>query len=354
MISNSLKTVAVRRCSDGEEIPSVLSKLVEETGLRVPDGAKIVVKPNLNDLKGPSSGLTTDVRVVDALVRYLNSRSRPEKILIVESDAWCRLADEAFDVLGYRDLESVGGNVELVNLTKSPTVDVRLPFPSYFKTMRLPRLFMETDFFISVAKLRTHHTIISCILKNQFGCVPRRFKGRYHPYLNEILANLNVLFRPDWCLVDGLIGADMRPREVGLMLASSDPVATDSVCARLMGFSPERIPHIKAAAEKEIGDTEGFRVLFDGDPDVNIGAVIAPPFIGPNRVTLALSELVGATARTADRLRNFASSLQILAALSTGLTASSKGEVLRRILLKWRNIPDAYRGLKAGEAAKIG
>ena len=345
----SSASVSVRRCPNGEQLLHVMSQLAEDTELRVPDGARIVVKPNLNDLKGPDSGLTTDIRVVDALVRYLISHTNPDKIMIVESDAWCRLADEAFDMLGYRELESISPKVKLVNLTKMPTLDVQLPFPSYIKSIRLPRLFMETDFFISVAKLRTHHTVISCILKNQFGCVPRRFKGRYHPYLNNILTNLNLLLRPDWCVVDGIVGADVRPREVGLMLASSDPVAIDSVCARIMGFNPERIPHIKAAAKQSVGFMHDIRVLFDGDACADVGSVITPPFIGPNRVALAFGGLYGDAVRTADRLRSAASSLQTIATLSAGLTAYPKVEVLRK-LLKWRTILYAYQELRTGRS----
>jgi uncharacterized protein (DUF362 family) len=343
----SSTTVSVRHCPNGEQLPHIMNQLAEDTELRVPDGARVVVKPNLNDLKGPESGLTTDVRVVDALVRYLISHANPNKIMIVESDSWCRLADEAFDMLGYRELESISPKVKLVNLTKMSTLDVQLPFPSYIKSVRLPRLFMETDFFISVAKLRTHHTVISCILKNQFGCVPRRFKGRYHPYLNNILTNLNLLLRPDWCVVDGIVGADVGPREVDLMLASSDPVAIDSVCARIMGFNPERIPHIKAAAKQSVGFMENIRVLFDGDADADIGSIMTP-FTGPNHVSLVFSGLSGRTARAADRLHNTASTLQVISGLSAGLTAKPKAEVLRR-LLKRRTIAYAYRALKSGE-----
>lgn len=341
----SSTSVSVRHCPNGEQLLHVMSQLAEDTELRVPDGARIVVKPNLNDLKGPESGLTTDLRVVDALVRYLISHTNPDKIMIVESDSWCRLADEAFDMLGYRELESISPKVKVVNLTKMPTLDVQLPFPSYIRSIRLPRLFMETDFFISVAKLRTHHTVISCTLKNQFGCIPRRFKGRYHPYLNNILTNLNLLLRPDWCVVDGIVGADVRPRVVGLMLASSDPVAIDSVCARIMGLNPERIPHIRAAAKQSIGSMQDIRVLFDGDTRADVGSVITPPFIGPNRVSLAFGGLYAGTVRTADRLRSAASRLQTIAALSAGLTAHPKTEVLRK-LLRWRTILHAYQELQ--------
>jgi hypothetical protein len=147
-------------------------------------------------------------------------------------------------------------------------------------------------------------------------------------------------------VVDGIVGADVRPREVGLILASSDPVAIDSVCARIMGFNPESIPHIKAAAKQSVGFMQNLRVLFDGDANADIGSIIAP-FTGPNRVSLVFGGLSGRTARAADHLRNVASSLQNIAGLSAGLSNYPKAEVLRR-LLKRRTIEYAYRTFRSG------
>lgn len=204
---------------------------------------------------------------------------------------------------------------------------------------------MENDFFISVAKLRTHHTMISCILKNQFGCIPGRFKGKYHAYLDEILANLNILLRPDWSLIDGLIALDHnRPRDVGLLLASSDPVALDSVSAKLLGLDPRKISHIKAAAKSKVGRIDAPRILYQGNLVTDLSPIIGKKFVAPTRFTRTVRNLEYGLVRTADKARSFASSLERLAALSTGAAAYSKTEVLRRII-DWRRLSSTYRAL---------
>ena len=39
------------------------------------------------------------------------------------------------------------------------------------------------------------------------------------------------------------------PRSLGKLVLANDYVAADATCARLMGFVPERLPHITAAAQ---------------------------------------------------------------------------------------------------------
>lgn len=38
------------------------------------------------------------------------------------------------------------------------------------------------------------------------------------------------------------------PRPLNRIVLADDPVAADATCARLMGFEPDRIPHIRAGA----------------------------------------------------------------------------------------------------------
>ena len=46
------------------------------------------------------------------------------------------------------------------------------------------------------------------------------------------------------------------PRYLGKIVLSDDPVAADATCARLMGFEPERIAHIR----------EGVRFMGNASP----------------------------------------------------------------------------------------
>jgi len=340
-------TVALRRCSDDESIARAVTLLAEDTAFLLRDNLRIVIKPNLNDLSGPYSGFTTDVRVVDALVKYINAHSHPDQIYIVESDSWNRLAGEAFEQLGYTEIASAQKNVKLVNLTKTSGINVELPIPSFYDVIRIPRLFLDANLFISVAKLRTHHTVISGILKNQFGCIPRRFKGRYHAYLNDILPSLNLLMRPDWSLVDGIIGRDVRPRELDLLLASHDPVAADSVSARIMGFDPRRIPHISRAAAKSVGTMDPESVLLDGKPVTNLDSIISPKFIGPSPLGLRLTNLGLALTRTTNRSKGIGDFFVKIGALWTGASQYSKKEILEK-LRAYGMVKAVYDSLQVG------
>jgi uncharacterized protein (DUF362 family) len=46
------------------------------------------------------------------------------------------------------------------------------------------------------------------------------------------------------------------PVKSGVIITGKDPVAVDSVCARVMGFNPGSIAHIRKAAESGLGKTE--------------------------------------------------------------------------------------------------
>ena len=43
-------------------------------------------------------------------------------------------------------------------------------------------------------------------------------------------------------------------RDMGIVVAGNNPLSTDAVAARLMGFHPERVPHLQLSAEKGLGE----------------------------------------------------------------------------------------------------
>jgi len=58
-----------------------------------------------------------------------------------------------------------------------------------------------------------------------------------------------------FCLVDVIVGGegkgplDPTPKPAGLVLAGTNPVAVDLVCARLMGFDYKRLPVLRQALD---------------------------------------------------------------------------------------------------------
>lgn len=158
-------------------------------------------------------------------------------------------------------------DVSLTNLSRDKKLEVQIN-GKHLKRLKVPLTLLFADKFISVAKMKTHyHEVISCVMKNQFGLLPQRYKNGFHPYLSEILTDLNGFYHPDICIVDGIVGlegdgpTDGTPRNFGIIVLGTNPVSTDSVAARIMGFNPKKIPHLKYAKDKigtfhftELGD----------------------------------------------------------------------------------------------------
>jgi hypothetical protein len=65
---------------------------------------------------------------------------------------------------------------------------------------------------------------------------------------------------PHLAIIDGTMGMEGmgpaygRRKKVGVIVAGNPAVSADAVAARLMGFSPEVIPHLKLSAEKGLGE----------------------------------------------------------------------------------------------------
>jgi len=219
----------------------------------------VIIKPNICSRKLPKSGATTDPRIVEALIKNLIEEGIDEsKILIVESDTAFVDTEKASKKLGYpRIMDEY--NVEFVNLSKVESVVIR---GKYFDgEIRIPKLLVQDKYYISVAKLKTHcQELISCSLKNQYGCLSTKYKVQFHPYLPELIADLNHIIRPDLGIVDGIFAMEGygpikgKPVKMNLMMCSKDLVALDTVACQIIGVNPERVGHIQLC--KELGDIE--------------------------------------------------------------------------------------------------
>jgi uncharacterized protein (DUF362 family) len=218
-------------------------------------GDHLVIKPNLCNILSPNCGATSDPRAVELLIRYFRSHAPGLRISIIESDNFERGAWEVFRRLGYEAL-ATKYNVELVNLTEQPSIEIEVERVPY--TLNLPFIFLQDPFFVSLALPKTHsYQKITAIFKNQFGCIPDKYKQRYHFYLDEILFALNTkLSVPDLSIVDGRIGMQGYgpvggdPIQSNFVIVSNDPLLADVVCATHMGFDPKTIPYIAHATRR--------------------------------------------------------------------------------------------------------
>jgi len=264
MTPNRVAIARVRDVDSHSEIRAAVAQLLElvQPVMQLSPHARVLVKANLCLIKSYETGATVDPFVVRSFAEWLLEHFDPAEIIIAESDATHLSADIAFKALGWQQVFRDIPRTRLLNLSTDPRVQVPLD-GLYFKQLDMSRTYMEADYLVSFAKLKTHTLQrISCTMKNLFGALPEKIKIVYHPYLDRVIYDLTKVRVPDLCMIDGVIAhegagpVDGLPKPVGLLVAGNDPVATDHACARLMGVNPRRVPHLQLALKHRLGSAQ--------------------------------------------------------------------------------------------------
>jgi uncharacterized protein (DUF362 family) len=217
--------------------------------------SNIAIKPNLCYYWDQTTGQTTDPKFVAALIEIIREHFSPRaNISIVESDASAMKCKHVFDFLGYRELEREYG-VDLVNLSEDKTSPLSVSVGGKAFRFAIPSTLAKADLKIGIPKIKyTFSPIeITCALKNIFGCNPYPKKFRLHPILGEAIVALNKAMRFELHLVDANIVSGIQPRKLGLVMASTDPVAMDAAASKIAGLNPNRIKYLKLAQKEGLG-----------------------------------------------------------------------------------------------------
>jgi uncharacterized protein (DUF362 family) len=226
----------------------------------------VLIKVNFICEKTWDTGATTDPMVVEAIINKL--AALPVKVYVVESDATITNADKAYFATGMKEMCD-RNSIEFLNLRHvKDKVTLEIPNGITLKRIKVPRIVVESA-VISAAKLKTHaNTNVTLGMKNMFGLLPDKFKGKFHAKgISDVVVDINSVLKPALTLIDGFVGMEGRgpvdgtPVKMDLIIAGTDVVATDAIVARIMGFDPNQIKHIRTAAQKELGTISDIEVV---------------------------------------------------------------------------------------------
>jgi uncharacterized protein (DUF362 family) len=259
------------RVMKGQDPFRTTERVLREFPLPDLKGKHILIKPNAARPAFPGEGVTTHPSVVAATIQHLKKQGAG-RIVIGESCIFGVDAQEAFRVTGMKDV-SEKNRVELVDLDQGAPTEIPIPGGKVIKKIKVPALLKEFDLIVSIPVMKTHmHTRVTLSLKNMKGLLWRREKARFHhlrydPKVTEghkeldiaISEMASVLF-PHLAIIDGTVGMEGmgpaygRRKKMGVIIAGNNALSADAVAARLMGFSPDAIPHLRLSAEKELGE----------------------------------------------------------------------------------------------------
>jgi uncharacterized protein (DUF362 family) len=265
---SSMSRVAIVKGEDAVDATVRALGAIRSEVERVLSGNKpVLIKPNYINSKHPSTGITTDSRIIEGIVKFL----KEEKINAIVIGEGSGFADtfQAFKVAGV-DKVAERWNVRLVDLNKDEFIEVAPPNPLSLKKLRVAKTALEST-IISVPKLKPHRIAgVTLSLKNMMGALAS--KGSMHTgNLSKNIVDLASILRPSISVVDGIIAGEGHetsgtPVKMNLVIAGTDPVAADAVGAAVMGISPTDVRHLVLAEKQGLGTCNLEKITVLGEP----------------------------------------------------------------------------------------
>jgi uncharacterized protein (DUF362 family) len=221
-------------------------------------GKTVLLKPNF--VGSDPLGMTNTHPVVVGAAREAFLRLGASVVLIGEGPAMDRDTQAVIESILLREYLGPLSKIFVdLNVDDVERVNLRTR-ASRLKELYFPKTVLGADFLVSLPKMKTHHWAgVTLSLKNMFGVVPGSCYGwpknvLHWAGIDRAILDINAAVRPDFAIVDGIIGMEGNgpiqgvSKSCGVLVLGDDPVAVDSTCARIMGLRPEKINYLERAS----------------------------------------------------------------------------------------------------------
>ena len=238
-------------------------------------GKRVLLKPNMVEYE-PGTAINTHPLVVAGAAAALQ-RAGAASVVVAEGPGHRRDVEYLLSSTGLGD-HLREGRIKFTDLNHD---DVRMVQVSGgltgLKELALPVELLNSDFIVSMPKLKTHHWAgMTCSMKNLFGVVPGAVYGWPKNILHmrgiyESILDLTATVKPHLAIVDAITAMEGdgpimgKPRAMGFIGMGTDPVAVDATCARIIGLAPEKIGYL-LKADGRLGNMVESRIEHRGEP----------------------------------------------------------------------------------------
>jgi uncharacterized protein (DUF362 family) len=247
-------------------------------------GRRVFLKPNMVEYEPGTIINTNPLVVAGAIVAF--QRAGASEVVVGEGPGHRRDTEYLLTRTGLYD-HLREHRVRFVDLNEDDVEYV--PLKSRYTKLEglsLPVSLLQSDFVVSMPKLKTHHWAgLTAGMKNFFGTVPGAVYGWPKNILHmrgipQSILDLNATIRPSFSIVDAVTAMEGdgpimgTPRHLGFLAMSRDVVAADATCARVIGLDPAKLPYLSEAShflgnidpgliEQRGESVERFATMFD-------------------------------------------------------------------------------------------
>ena len=255
------------------EISEIIKNVFEIFGAedKVKD-KKVLVKPNILGPFPPERGVTTDPRIISAVVQELK-KCRSKEIVVGDNSGSIH-----FDPLKIAEITGIlDASDGCYNNIARKVVEVKVE-SKFIEELFISQIVKEADYVINVPKFKTHGlTTITGAIKNMFGIIPGGKKAQLHT-LNrsvnkfaELLVDIYQIRVPDLNIMDAIIGMEGagptngKIRIINKIISSDNGISLDSVMTTMMGLKPDTIELLQIAKKRNLGEIDISNIIIDGE-----------------------------------------------------------------------------------------
>lgn len=230
----------------------------------VKKGSKVLLKPNLLTKKRPEQHTTTNPAVLKAVIEQVQEAGG----IVTVADSPGGPYTQGMLKVVYRasEIEKVCLETGAILNYDVSSENVTNLEGERCKGFQIINPVLDADIIINLPKFKSHSlTMFTGSVKNLFGVIPGVLKAEYHyrfPQTDDfchMLLDICEFVKPTLTLMDGINGMEGNGpsagivKEIGYIIASTNPYALDKVACEMAGLQNEEVPTLKLAVERNIG-----------------------------------------------------------------------------------------------------
>lgn len=259
---------------EGDVIQNSLDKLsIEE---EIISETTVTITPNWVNTNAPETGTVVGPQSLQKLIQHIK-KWNPAEIVVATGSGGAKTS-EVLKQTGYKQIIEEEG-IRFIDLNYGPYEEFEINHPELQK-IKLNKHLTETDFLISYTQIKHHEeATVSLGIKNialawppaELHGFPKASQG-IHEYLHEFITAMGELIPIDLTILSGdqgMIGtgpSNGKPVNADLVVAGTDPVATDVIGARLLGFRQQAVHYLHNLIRSEVGEGDVKNINLKGMP----------------------------------------------------------------------------------------
>ncbi len=257
--------VALVDCPDYGE--ATVKKAVQEMFSRlggldkfVKPGGKVLIKPNLLKAEPPEKCCTTHPQLVCEIAKQVAALGA--QVVIADSPGGAYNKTVLHNLYKKTGLEQAAKDAGVSLNEDCSEFTVPAKNAKQLSSLTFIAPVKEADVIINVAKLKTHTlTGYTGAVKNLYGTIPGFTKAEYHfrfknseDFCNALI-DIEQNLKPELNIIDAVMAMEGegpssgQPRQMGLLIGSSNAHAADVVGVNLIGYQAQSILTTKFAVE---------------------------------------------------------------------------------------------------------